>query len=206
MAYFPMFVDIKQKNCLIVGGGVVAYRKACMMLDFEANVKLIAPDIVKDFENVPNVIIEKREFEDSDIFDMDIVIASTDNVELNSKIADQCKSRNIPVNVVNNPEAGTFICPSYEKTGSVVAAFSSGGKNPAITQYLKKMIKPFMTKELAEMVDYLGNIRTRVKNEIADKSKRKQVYEALIIFCQQERRLPTEEDFSDIITRSRIDE
>lgn len=199
MAYFPMFVDMKQKNCLIVGGGLVALRKARMMLEFEAHVHVIAPVLVKELHGIKGISVEEREFSFCDLDAQDMVIAATNLVELNEEIATACKKRGIPVNVVNRPEAGSFICPAYEKTGSVVAAFSSGGKNPAITQYLKKKIKPWMTKELAEQAEYLGSIRPKVKQQLEEKGKRKLAYEQLLAFCQKENRLPKEEEFLQIL-------
>lgn len=199
MAYFPMFVDMKNKNCLIVGGGFVALRKARMMLEFEANVRVIAPVLAKELYEVKGICLEEREFSFHDLEEQDMVIAATDLVELNEEIAAACKKRGIPVNVVNLPETGSFICPAYEKTGSVVAAFSSGGKNPAITQYLKKKIKPWMTKELAEQAEYLGTVRSKVKQQLEEKGKRKLAYEQLLAFCQKENRLPKEEEFLRIL-------
>lgn len=199
MAYFPMFVDMKNKNCLIVGGGFVALRKARMMLEFEANVRVIAPVLAKELYEVKGICLEEREFSFHDLEEQDMVIAATNLVELNEEIAAACKKRRISVNVVNLPEAGSFICPAYEKTGSVVAAFSSGGKNPAITQYLKKKIKPWMTKELAEQAEYLGSVRSKVKQQLEEKGKRKLAYEQLLAFCQKENRLPKEEEFLRIL-------
>lgn len=195
MAYFPMFVDMKNKNCLIVGGGFVALRKARMMLEFEANVRVITPVLVKELYEIKGIAVEEREFSFCDLEEQDMVIAATNLVDLNREIAEECKKRGIPVNVVNLPEAGSFICPAYEKTGSVVAAFSSGGKNPAITQYLKRKIRPWMTDKLAEQAEYLGVIRPKVKQRLKEKGKRKLAYEQLLAFCQKENRLPKEEEF-----------
>jgi len=199
MAYFPMFVDMKNKNCLIVGGGLVALRKARMMLEFEAKVRVIAPILVKELYEVKGIAVEEREFSFCDLEEQDMVIVATNLVELNGEIGEECKKRGIPVNVVNLPEAGSFICPAYEKTGSVVAAFSSGGKNPAITQYLKRKIRPWMTDKLAEQAEYLGSIRPRVKQQLKEKGKRKLAYEQLLAFCQKENRLPKEEEFLRIM-------
>lgn len=199
MAYFPMFVDMKNKNCLIVGGGFVALRKARMMLEFEANVRVITPVLVKELYEIKGIAVEEREFSFCDLEEQDMVIAATNLVGLNREIAEECKKRGIPVNVVNLPEAGSFICAAYEKTGSVVAAFSSGGKNPAITQYLKRKIRPWMTDKLAEQAEYLGVIRPKVKQRLKEKGKRKLAYEQLLAFCQKENRLPKEEEFLRIM-------
>lgn len=199
MVYFPMFVDMKNKHCLIVGGGLVALRKARMMLEFEAKVHVIAPILVKELQDSKEILVEEREFYFGDLEGQDMVIAATNLVKLNKEIAEVCKKRGVPVNVVNLPEAGSFICPAYEKTGSVVAAFSSGGKNPVVALYLKKKMKPWMTKELAEQAEYLGAIRSKVKQQIEEKEKRKTAYEQLLAFCQKEKRFPEEEEFFKIL-------
>lgn len=199
MAYFPMFVDMKNQNCLVVGGGLVALRKARMMIEFEAKVRVIAPIIAKELYDVKDIIVEEREFSFCDLDGQHMVIAATNLVELNEEIAVACKKRGIPVNVVNRPEIGSFIFPAYEKTGSVVAAFSSGGKNPAITQYLKRKMKPWMTEELSKQAEYLGSVRPKVKQQIEDNGKRKMAYERLLGFCQKKNRFPKEEEFLQIL-------
>ena len=86
MAYFPMFVEMKNKNCLVVGGGRVALRKVRMFLEFGAKIQVAAPDMIPELENLPDIIKKKRKFQFSDLQDMDLVIAATGSLKVNLKI------------------------------------------------------------------------------------------------------------------------
>ena len=199
MAYFPMFIDLNQKKCLIVGGGSVALRKVHMFQEFGAKIQVIAPDIIEELQQTEGIELIYRRFETSDLQDVDIVVAATDSVTVNQEIAKLCKEQHIPVNVVNAPETGSFVCPAYSKSGDVVAAFSSGGKSPVIPQYLKRQIVPIMSEFLAEQTAYLGSVREMVKFQVTDKRRRKQVYEKLFELSEEKGRLPLQEEFEKIV-------
>ena len=146
MAYFPVFVNMDGKKCLVVGGGKVACRKVKMLLDFGLQVTVIAPIVSDEIKALGQVTIVEQQIKLSLIKDYYLVIAATDQVEINRKIAEECKKNNKLVNVVNAPEFGDFICPAYLKSGNVVAAFSSGGSSPVIAQYLKETVSPVITE------------------------------------------------------------
>ena len=139
MAYFPMFVQLKKKKCLVIGGGKIALRKIEVLKDFEADITVLAPEM--------------------------------------SQI---CRRKKIPVNAVDQKEDCSFIFPSYVKEGEVVAAFSSGGQSPLITQYLKEKIKPDLNKELGQLAQILGSLRKIAKSCIATEQERKAFYKELL--------------------------
>lgn len=209
MAYFPMFVEMKNKKCLIIGGGKVAYRKAQVMLDFEAEVSLIAPLIIEEIKRLPNVFYKERAFTSEDLEGQEVVIAATDDKELNHKISIWCKEHKVPVNVVDQEDECTFIFPAYLKTGQVVSAFSSGGQGPVITQYLKRQMSPYMTENLGNVASYMGRQRAEVKAKITQsEAKRKEVYERLLQIGLEEQRIPTRKEFIAILEtiQNEIDE
>jgi len=190
---------MQDKKCLIVGAGKVAFRRARTMLEFGAEVKVIAPEVNNEFYSLDGVLIDKREITEVDIENHDIVIAATSDQAVNKHIAHICKEKNIPVNVVDNPDEGTFIFPAYEKTGNIVAAFSTGGNNPAVARYLKNAVNPYMTEELAECAEFLGMIRPIVKEQITDQKERKRIYNKLFEIYLMEERIPEKEDLIHII-------
>ena len=136
MAYFPLFINIKNKPCLVAGGGKVAMRKARVLLDFGAQVFVIAPVIEKGIKRMKEITVMEREFLLEDIDDKTLVVAATDDAAENHRIAELCKERGILVNAVDRIEDCSFIFPAYVKQKDVVAAFSSSGKSPVLTQYL----------------------------------------------------------------------
>lgn len=180
MAYFPMFVQLKKKKCLVIGGGKIALRKIEVLKDFEADVTVIAPEMILQIRQMKDICRIFRSFMDKDFDEADLVVAATDDKEINHKISQICRQKKIPVNAVDQKEDCSFIFPAYVKEGEVVAAFSSGGQSPVITQYLKKKIKPDLTEELGQIAQILGGLRTLAKSCIATEQQRKAFYKELL--------------------------
>ena len=190
MAYFPMYIQLKGRKCLVVGGGKVALRKIKVLKDFEADVTVVAPDMIEQIRQIDDICRIFRSFEEKDLEEIELVVAATNDQEENHQISRQCKKRNIPVNAVDQKEDCSFIFPSYVKEGEVIAAFSSGGESPAVTQYLKREIQPVLTKELGEISSALGKIRGTVKKFVWPEQRRKALYEELLNLSLEENCLP----------------
>ena len=173
MAYFPMFVQLKKKKCLVIGGGKIALRKIEVLKDFEADITVIAPEMITQIRQIDQICRIFRTFMEKDFNEADFVIAATDDQKTNHEISQICRRKKIPVNAVDQKEDCSFIFPSYVKEGEVVAAFSSGGQSPMITQYLKEKIKPNLTEEL-------GSLRKLAKSCIVTEQERKAFYKELL--------------------------
>ena len=205
MAYFPMFIELKDSPCLIVGGGKIAERKLHVLMDFEADITILAPEFTEEIIRISedseatNVKIIKNEYNNSYLDKMKLVIAATDDEKLTSVIATDCKERNIQVNAVDQIDDCTFIFPSYLKKGDVVAAFSSGGNSPVITQYLKQQNNDILTDNIGDIAAFLGAIRQLVKQKVDGESNRKKVYQELLKIGLDNDRVPTSEEVTDII-------
>lgn len=201
MSYFPMFVDMKDKKCLVVGGGNVAYRKIVHMKNFEALITVVSPEIMSEINDIKDISIIEKSFEESGVAlgDYDVVISATNNSELNHTISQECQKLKIPVNVVDCPSECSFIFPAYIKQGDVVAAFSSGGKGPVITQYLKKENEDVVTEWLGEIADFIGSKRDKVKEIVPTEKGRKKVYKKILEVGLEEKRLMSEEEILQYI-------
>jgi precorrin-2 dehydrogenase/sirohydrochlorin ferrochelatase len=230
MAYFPMFVDMTERECLIVGGGNVAYRKVIVMLDFGAKVTVVAEDICDELRkltiddiasedkmgsytaNIENnqtdsdaankennqpdsdaadrITIIKRRFDRKDCNGMEMVIVATDDNALNHEIAEYCKANGIMVNAVDQKADCSFIFPSYIKEKNLVAAFSSGGNSPVLTQYLKGKEKEILTPFLGELNEYMGQIREKVIAQYDTQAERKRVFKEILCAAIDNGRIP----------------
>jgi uroporphyrin-III C-methyltransferase/precorrin-2 dehydrogenase/sirohydrochlorin ferrochelatase/precorrin-2 dehydrogenase/sirohydrochlorin ferrochelatase len=155
---------------------MVAYRKVRVLCDFGAKVTVTAPKICAEMDAVSGISICKKEFEETDVEGMTCVVAATDCREKNHAVSRCCRQKKIPVNAVDQPEDCDFIFPSYCKEGDVVAAFSSGGKSPVLTQYLREQNRGIVTEKAGEIADLLGEIREEVKSFVPTEEERKQVY------------------------------
>lgn len=230
MAYFPMFVDMTERECLIVGGGNVAYRKVIVMLDFGAKVTVVAENICDelrkltiddiasedktgsytankennqtdsdaankennkpDSDTADRITIIKRRFDRKDCNGMEMVIVATDDNALNHEIAEYCKANGIMVNAVDQKADCSFIFPSYIKEKNLVAAFSSGGNSPVLTQYLKGKEKEILTPFLGELNEYMGQIRERVIAQYDTEAERKRVFKEILCAAIDNGRIP----------------
>ena len=209
MAYFPMFVDMTERECLIVGGGNVAYRKVMVMLDFGAKVTVVAEDICDELRKLTiddiasedktgsytankenRITFIKRRFERKDCDGMEMVIAATDDSALNHEIAEYCKANGIMVNAVDQKADCSFIFPSYIKEKNLVAAFSSGGNSPVLTQYLKGKEQEVLTPFLGELNEYMGQIRKKVIAQYDTEAERKRVFKEILCAAIDNGRIP----------------
>lgn len=204
MAYFPMFVDITEKPCLVVGGGVVSYHKVKVLLDFGARIVIVAKDVCEEIENLAmlekRIVIELREVRDEDIFEKSLVVAATDSEDVNRHIGLLCKDKLIPVNVVNAQELCTFVFPSYVKEKNVVAAFSSGGNSPALTQYLKAQERSILTPELGEINEFLGRWRPSIKELFPTEAERKNAFAQILDYALCKNAVPTDEEVEEVLS------
>lgn len=200
MAYFPLFIDIEKRPCLVAGGGKVALRKVQVLLDFGAYVTVVAPDILEEIKAFQNVHICEREFLPEDIKEKALVVAATDDALGNHQIAEACKAQGILINAVDQIEDCTFIFPAYVKKRDVVAAFSSSGKSPVITQYLKAEEQEILTDLIGELNDALGNWRNKVKQLFETEKERKQVFKEILKLGIEKESVPTDEEIKILIS------
>lgn len=197
MAYFPMFINLTDSDCLIVGGGKVAYRKIKVLLDFGARIHVVAKDINTDVkllsQEVDCLFTEQREFRPSDLDNKSLVVAATTDYSLNSQIASLCNDAKIPINVVDCSQLCTFIFPSYIKEQNLVGAFSSSGNSPVITQLLRDQAKEILIPKLGEINELLGQWRSRLIEQYPSEAERKKAIRHLIDFALSYDGIPSDE-------------
>ena len=182
MSYFPIYMNIKNEDkVLLIGGGKVAFQKLKVLIDNQINIHLVAEQVdlsiyeyLSGYENSETAVeMELAEYREELLSDdYSFVIAATNDRELNSKIAAASKERNIPVNVVDDPELSTFIFPSIIKRGDLVIGISSSGKAPAVTQYYKERFAQQLPDNIEEILEAVGEYREQIKNDVRDHKKR----------------------------------
>lgn len=182
MSYFPIYMNIKNEDkVLLIGGGKVALQKLKVLIDNQINIHLVAEQVdlsiyeyLSGYENSETAVeMELAEYREELLSDdYSFVIAATNDRELNSRIAAASKKRNIPVNVVDDPELSTFIFPSIIKRGDLVIGISSSGKAPAVTQYYKERFSQQLPDNIEEILESVGEYRDQIKNDVRDHKKR----------------------------------
>src|SRR5574340_154909 len=127
MDFLPVFMDVRGKLCLVVGGGEVARRKAALLLDAGAMVRAVAPQFSAAFTGLRGVECVAERFQPGHLDGVTLAIAATDDSAINREISEQARARNTPVNVVDNPALCTFIMPAILDRSPLLVAISSGG-------------------------------------------------------------------------------
>lgn len=182
MAYFPFFVDIERQNCLVVGGGMVAYRKIAILKEYGPVITVISPEVIPEIEELEGkgLVISRRSFEMTDLECVDFVVAATDQEELNRQISAMCRLKRIPVNVVDVQEECSFIFPALLKEKDLVVGISTGGNSPTIAQYLKKSFREAIPEGFGELASQLGDYRELVKEKVDSLPVRTEIFKAMV--------------------------
>ena len=191
MAYFPMFINIEEEECLLIGGGRVALRKVEYLQDFGARVTVLAKEILPEIREKEGIRLIEKSYEEADVVleDYLLVIVATDDGAFNQQITRLCREKRIPVNVVDQPKECSFILPAYLKEENLLAAFSTGGDSPVVAQYLKEKNREFLTHWLGKLTGYLGSLRPIVKKELQTMEERKSLYQKILDRGLKEKRL-----------------
>ncbi|VAW71107.1 Precorrin-2 oxidase @ Sirohydrochlorin ferrochelatase activity of CysG / Uroporphyrinogen-III methyltransferase [hydrothermal vent metagenome] len=180
MQFLPIFMKIKDRPCLIVGGGDVAARKALFLLEAGANLRVIAPQFSSKLDPLrenENVELIQRQFLISDLEQCTLVIAATDQTNLNKQISEQARSLNIPVNVVDNPSLCSFIVPSIIDRSPVQIAVSTGGSSPVLARMLRTKLEASVPAAYGQLGKFAEKFRELVKQSLPDVESRRRFWE-----------------------------
>ncbi|MCP4433125.1 MAG: uroporphyrinogen-III C-methyltransferase [Gammaproteobacteria bacterium] len=183
MNFFPVFLDIKNKPCLVVGAGNIAARKMELLLKAGASVKVIAGKIgdqVKELQHRHSIQCEVRAFNDGDLEQVVLVIAATDDRELNERISSLAKTRQIPVNVVDNPDLCSFITPSIIDRDPVQIAISTGGSSPVIARHIRTQLESSIPACYGELARLFADHRLLVKKAFPNVEERRRFWESVL--------------------------
>tara|TARA_B110000444_G_scaffold209541_1_gene204418 strand:+ start:446 stop:1831 length:1386 start_codon:yes stop_codon:yes gene_type:complete len=183
MDLLPIFLNIKSKKCVVVGGGEVAFRKATLLLRAGADLNIVAPVLSDELNKLcvdRDCKITIREFDEADINNAILVVAATDDRKTNERVSIIASKLNIPVNVVDQPHLCSFIMPSIVDRSPIVVAISSGGSSPILTRKLKELNETMIPGRINKLAELLDSFRGRVKNEIDDFSARIRFWENVL--------------------------
>lgn len=199
MSYFPFFVEIGRKKCLVVGGGIVALRKIEKLYPFGTEITVVSPAFCSELLAFAGIRRICREFQPEDIEGMAFVIGATDDEAVNAEIAALCRDRNIPVNIVDDKEKCSFFFPALVKRGEFVAGFTSGGGAPLAAQYVRRQVEEMLPQSFEQTIAQLSAVRERVKQEISDIRQREAVFRALFVLALEKKGTITEEEIERIL-------
>ncbi len=160
---YPIFLDLTGRLCLVVGGGIVALRKAEALRDADAKLRIVAPEVCNEIKSGfgEHEILERR-YESGDLDGCFIAVAATDDEGLNSRVARDCHERGVIVNVVDQPADCDFYVPACMSDGGIQVAVSTGGGSPALAAWIKRRIGESLSPRLCEGAEIIAGARVRL--------------------------------------------
>jgi precorrin-2 dehydrogenase/sirohydrochlorin ferrochelatase len=158
-----MYMDMQNLKVLVVGGGYIATEKLEKLVDFTAQITVIALKVEDEAQNIIDkyeLALHKRAYNKGDIEGFDIVIVATDTVELHKEIYDESRGSRILVNSVDNTDYCDFIFPSYVQKGDLTIAFSTGGASPAFAKQIRRHFEKIIPDSVGEFLKKMKSLRS----------------------------------------------
>ena len=183
MPYYPIFLDLKDQNVLVVGGGEIAERKILNLLRYGCHIHVVSPELTSQLEKL---VVEKKiqhipeQSLNEAMSEAYMVIAATDDPVVNGQIASRAKEQGLLFNAVDQPRDCNFIMPSIVKSGDLQIAISTGGKSPALAKKIRKEMQSLFGSEYGSLVELLGMLRTEVLARSDRSSENKPTFENLV--------------------------
>ena len=183
MRYYPIHLDIKNRDCLIVGGGVVATRKVSTLIECGARVTVVSPDPTPELTKLASegsVTLKKRAYRKDDLTGMFLVIGATDDERLNRQISKDAEQAQILCNIADRPEVCNFILPSIVRRGDLVITISTSGKSPALAKHLRQKLETQFGPEYADFLLLMGAVRRRLLSQTHEPETHKTLFNQLV--------------------------
>jgi precorrin-2 dehydrogenase/sirohydrochlorin ferrochelatase len=155
---YPIFLDLSDRRCVVIGGGEVANRKARKLLQARARVVVISPELGAELESVA-VEIHRRPYREGDLEGACLAFAATNSREVNAAVAREARGRGVPVNVADKPSEGDFALPSTLRRGRMQVAVSTGGASPTLARRIRDELEEAFGPEWAGIVERLNAAR-----------------------------------------------
>jgi siroheme synthase-like protein len=166
VGYYPIFLEMKDRRCVVIGGGAIAERRVEGLVAVAANVTVISPAITERLRNMltqGSIRHVAREYRTGDRAGYDLVFVATDNSEINAAVAAEAPSLRIWVNSADDPDHCDFILPALIRRGALAVAVSTGGVSPAATRAIREELDEYFTADYARFVQIAGEARRELR-------------------------------------------
>mgnify|MGYP005737699813 CR=1 FL=1 len=182
MQHFPIFVTLTAQPCLVVGAGPVALRKIRLLRKANASITVVAPEVCDELANeFGNEITHvKRKFRPEDISGYRLIIAATNDPDVNKQVSELAQAVNVPVNVVDQPELCSFITPSIIDRSPVLVAVSTGGQAPVLARTLRTRLEAFIPASYGALASAMGRFRDQLKTVLLEETDRRRFWDRVV--------------------------
>jgi len=183
MRYYPVHLDINNRNVLVVGGGSVGTRKVKTLLDCGARVTVVSPEVSRQLRELAasgDIKLAERSYQSEDLNGVFVVIGATDDETLNQQISSDADRLNTLCNIADRPEVCNFILPSIVQRDDLVITISTSGKSPALAKKLRKTLENQFGEEYGTLLQLMGAIRKKLLQQAHKPEAHKPLFERLI--------------------------
>jgi len=183
MKYYPLFLDVRERPCVVVGGGQIAERKAIALFDAGADLTVVSPDLtphLRELADKGKITYRKKDFNDHDLTGMFLAVAATDDDAVNIAVAHACRKSGVLVNVATAPDEGTFIVPSVVERGDLLIAISTCGDSPALARRVREELERTYGPEYGVFLEKMTLLRRKLLQEMPKEEDRRKVFQALV--------------------------
>ena len=181
--FYIACLKLKGRSCVVVGGGEVGLEKVEGLLACDGDVTLVAPEAVPELEELAregSIAWERREYRPADLEGTFMVIAATDDTDLNIAVYEDAERRAMLVNVVDVPPLCNFILPAIVRTGPLAIAISTAGASPALAKRMKREVSQLFGEEYATLAVMLNDARGWAKGTLPTYQDRKAFFEGIV--------------------------
>jgi precorrin-2 dehydrogenase/sirohydrochlorin ferrochelatase len=183
MRYYPVFLDVRGRRCIVVGGGQVAERKALALFDAGADLDLVSPEltpILHELAHNGKITHHSKHFDEQDLAGAYLVIAATNDAAVNEVVTRASRKAGILVNAATSPDEGTFVVPSVVRRGDLLIAISTCGDSPALARKVREDLERSYGPEYGVFLEKMAMLRRRMLQEVADEDVRRKIYQAVV--------------------------
>jgi len=182
MQNYPIFMNLQQQDCLVVGAGPVALRKIRLMLSAGAKITVVSPEMCEEMQTEfgDKVTYYARKFEETDIHGYRLITAATNFPDVNELVSSLAQANNIPVNVVDQPELCSFITPSIIDRSPVLVAISTGGGAPVLARNLRTKLEAFIPASYGKLASAMNLCRDKLKIAIPEERDRRIFWDKVV--------------------------
>lgn len=180
--HYPISLNLKNKRVVVVGGGVIAERKLRKLLESEANIIVVSPEINGEVQRlVSEGLVEwkKKLFSEEDLSKAFLIIAATNLKHVNRQVYEACCDQQL-INIVDDPAKSNFIVPSTLRRGKLVISVSTGGASPSLAKKIVAELSRQYDDSYDAYLEFLSDCRTKIQDEITDPIVRKEIFQKLL--------------------------